>query len=206
MYNSPLQTAHSSGSVSQNKHCSLLSQPDTGCRYCTLCHFVQSHTETMTVFTDSDQTDLPYFKYYEHAKISKLNCIYVQYSVPRVTFGWFRPPWNVDGLNSSVQCTTQCTINPGNGDHLSVRKIVKKQSQYSAEILQSNSVKRQTCKILSVSMCFCRASLRLGKVGTKGWFSQATVVGIATNGGTFHIYFVKSVLPSWLYSRLIHLR
>ncbi len=38
-------------------------------------------------------------------------------------------------------------------------------------------------------MCFCGAPSHLGTVGTKGWFSQASVVGIATNGGTFHIYF-----------------
>lgn len=159
-------------SSQQNRHCSLLSQPVTGCRFWfwTLCHVFQSHTETITVFPNK-----PTFKYVNRNSTA---FVYI-----------LSKEWHLGGSDHLVpycrwaQGATQCTVNPGNGDHLSVRKIVKKQSQYSAEILQSNSVKRQTCKILSASMCFCRASSRLGNVGTKGWFSQTTVVGAAT----FHI-------------------
>lgn len=46
-------------------------------------------------------------------------------------------------------------------------------------------------KIQPVSVCLCGAPSHLGTpVGTKGWFRQASVVGTATNGGTFLIFHI----------------
>lgn len=44
-----------------------------------------------------------------------------------------------NGQNSPVQCGKGCTINPGNGDHLSVRKIVKTKSILSGDFTERPS-------------------------------------------------------------------
>lgn len=131
---------------------------------------------------------------HEYVKISHFTCIYAPHFVPSEAFGWFRPPWNVEkseyeGLNSPVQCVRRRTINLCNGDRLSVRKIVKNKVNIERRFYRATQSNGGPVKILPVSLCFSRASSHLGTVGTKGWFSQATVVGTATNGATFHIYF-----------------
>lgn len=143
----------------------------------------------MSVFTASavtqDRSNWPVmFQCCKCVKLSKLSWILADlcYVVPRVPFWWFRPPQNVgkpkcDEPNSPVHCGKRCTINPANGDRLSVRKIVKNKVNIERRILHSNSVKRWTCKNTSSELCCCRALSHLGTAGTKGWFSQATVVG-----------------------------
>lgn len=185
--------------MSQSKHCSFLGQPDTRCQsgYCTLCHDssgLETHWNNKTVLHSFRSNQPPMLQYHKYVKISKLSCIYAPHFVPSKAFGWFqatlkcRKPKCIE-MNSPVQCVKRWTINPGNGDRLSVRKIVKNKVNIEPKFYRATQSNGGPVKILPVSLCFCRASSHLGTVGTKGWFSQAAVVGRATNGGTFHIYF-----------------